>query len=106
LLKKVKRRYLAAMIDARAGLSSSDFLDAVWGAVLKLHGECGASRTGLSLISYDDEEMFAVLRVGHDAVDMVRAALASITSIAGGPAAVHVLRVSGTLKALREKVRR
>ena len=42
----------------------------------------------------------AVIRVSLAALDMVRASLASITHIVGGEAAVHVLAVSGTLKAL------
>jgi len=80
-------------------------MNAVWNAVMKIYGEYGASQAGLSLISYEPEEKFAVVRVGHKAVEMVRASLASITSIASKPAAVHVLRVSGTIKALRKKTR-
>jgi len=34
---------------------------------------------------------------------MIRAALASITEIRNKPAAVHVLKVSGTIKALHKK---
>lgn len=71
---------------------------------MKLYGECGASQAGLSLISYEPQEGVAVLRVGHKAVDMVRASLSSLTSIADTEAAVHVLRVSGTIKALRKGV--
>jgi RNase P/RNase MRP subunit POP5 len=35
---------------------------------------------------------------------MVKAAIASITKIADAPAAIHVLRVSGSLKSLGKKV--
>jgi RNase P/RNase MRP subunit POP5 len=80
-------------------------MNAVWNAVTKLHGECGASQTALSLISYERQAKFAVIRVGHNAVEMVRASLASITKITGKPAAVHVIRVSGTIKALRKKTK-
>jgi RNase P/RNase MRP subunit POP5 len=34
---------------------------------------------------------------------LVRASLAAITSVAGNEAAVHVIAVSGTIKALHEK---
>ena len=61
--------------------------------------------TGLSLIDYDVEKKMAVIRVALAAVDLVRASLASITFLAGREAAVHVLAVSGTIKALREKFR-
>jgi len=80
--------------------SSKEFMDAIWSAVSKLYGEYGAS-----LISYDMEKRLAVIRVAHTAVGMVRTALASITEIGDKPAAIHVIRVSGTLKALYRKMR-
>jgi len=106
LLKRVKRRYLALEIDAEEMFDSRQFMDAVWNALLKLYGEYGASRSGLGLIDYDMEKGFAVIRTAHTAVDMVRAALASITKIQDKPAAIHVLTVSGTIKALYQKVNR
>jgi len=104
-LKRVKRRYLALQIDSDEVPSRREFMDAVWGAVVKLHGEYGASLTSLSLIDYDEEEKMAVVRTSLAAVNLVRASLASITSMAGKETAVHVLAVSGTIKALREKLK-
>jgi len=100
----VKRRYLALEIDCDGLVDSREFLDAVWGAVLRLYGEYGASRAGLVLIDYDVEGRFAVVRTVHTAVDMVRTALASIAKIGDKPVAVHVVRVSGTIKSLYKKV--
>ena len=105
MLKRVKRRYLALEINCDGTFSSHEFMDAVWGAVLKLYGEYGASRTGLTLIGYDMEKKFAVVRAAHTAVDMVRTALASITKIGNKPVAIHVLAVSGTIKALYKKTK-
>jgi len=105
LLKKTRARYLALTIDSDEMFGSREFTGAVWDAVLRLYGECGASRTGLALIDYDVEKKLAILRTVHTAVDMVRAALASLTKIRDKPVAVHVLAVSGTLKALSEKMR-
>lgn len=79
-------------------------MESVWSAVTRLFGEYGASQTELALIDYDVEKCFAIIRTRHTALGMVRAALASITKMGGEPAAVHVLMVSGTLKALRKKV--
>jgi len=78
-------------------------MDAIWAAVMRLYGEYGASRTGLSLIDFDAEKQLAVIRVTLSAVNTVRAAIATITRAKGKPAAIHVLRTSGTLKSLREK---
>jgi len=55
LLKRVRRRYLALEIDVGEMVSSKEFMDAVWNAVLKLYGEYGASRTGLTLINYNNK---------------------------------------------------
>jgi len=92
-------------IDSEEMFSSKELMDTVWSAISKLYGEHGASRTGLTLISYDMEKRFAVIRVVHTAVEMVRSALASITKIQDKPAAVHVLTVSGTIRALYKKIK-
>lgn len=102
-MKRVKRRYLALQIDSEYVPSQKEFLDTVWGAVAKLYGEFGASLTSLALIDYNMENKEAMLRVNLATVDQVRAALASITAIAGKAAAVHVLAASGTIKALKTK---
>jgi ribonuclease P/MRP protein subunit POP5 len=99
-LKRVKRRYLALQLECDPVSAEREFIDAVWAAVTKLYGEVGASLTGLALINFDEERKVAVLRVSLATLSMARASLATITSIAGKEAAVHVLGVSGTLKAL------
>jgi RNase P/RNase MRP subunit POP5 len=103
-LRKLKRRYLALKIDSNETFSSKDFMEAVWSAVSKLYGEYGASQTGLALIDYDMEKGFAIIRTVHTAVNIVRTALASITKIGNKPAAIHVLIVSGTIRALHKKL--
>ncbi len=104
-MKRVKRRYLALQVDSDVVPSRKEFLDAVWGAVTKLYGEYGASLTSLALIDYDVEGKTAVLRTSLATLSLVRASLATITSVAGSEAAVHVLAVSGTIKALHKKTR-
>ncbi len=99
-MRRVKRRYLALRLDADFVPGEAEFLDAVWGAVTRLYGESGASRASLALISYDSEARAAVLRANLEVVDDVRTALATITSVSGRAIAVHVLAVSGTIRAL------
>jgi ribonuclease P/MRP protein subunit POP5 len=77
-----------------------EFIDAFWAAVTRLYGEVGASLTGLALIEFNVERKVAVLRVSLATLSVARASLATITSIAGKEVSVHVLGVSGTLKAL------
>lgn len=102
---KVKHRYLALKIDSNVNFSSKDLMDTIWRAILRLFGECNASKTGLKLIDYWAEKNLAIIRVTHTETEKVRAAVASVTKIAGATAAIHVITVSGTLKALRDKIK-
>ena len=103
-MKRTRRRYLAVETESPETFSSHEILDAVWAAVSKLFGEYGASQAGLALIDYDETNKLLVIRVGHEALDMVRASLASTTRIGNKPVALHVLAVSGTLKGLDRKL--
>ena len=105
MLKRVKRRYVALAIDCSEPCNASEFMDAAWGSVSKLYGEHGASRVNMSLISFDQEKKSAVIRVNHTGVEPVRTAVAAMTKVGDKPAAVHVLMVSGTLKALHKKLK-
>lgn len=105
-MKYLKRRYLAVTIDSVETFNSREFMDAVWNAVSKLFGEYGTSKTSLNLISYDEKEKLAIIRTWHKTLEMVRAALASMTHIGNRQLAVHVLAVSGTIKALHEKLQK
>ena len=104
-MKRVKRRYLALQLECEPLPSEREFIDAVWTSVTKLYGEVGASTTGLSLINFSLERKIAIIRTSLAALSMVKASLASITSISGKEAAVHILAVSGTLKALYSNVK-
>jgi RNase P/RNase MRP subunit POP5 len=102
-LKRVKRRYLALQLECEDLPSERGFIDSVWSAITKLYGEVGASTTGLSLINFDAERKIAVIRTSLAALTIVKTSVAAITSISDKDAAVHVLAVSGTLKALHNK---
>jgi ribonuclease P/MRP protein subunit POP5 len=99
-VKRTKRRYLALQLECEGVPSEREVMDALWASVTKLYGEVGASLTGLALISFDIERKVVVVRTSLVSLPPVRASLAAVTSVAGKPASVHVLVVSGTLKAL------
>lgn len=102
-MKRIRRRYLAVSIESSKRFNSDEFMSVVWGALSKLYGEYGASRSNLSLIDYSGERKVAVIRVGHEMLQPARAALASVTRVENEPVTLHILAVSGTLKALHEK---
>lgn len=103
MIKLIKRRYLALKVECKGPVDQRVVGDAVLDAVLRLFGEVGASQAALRFIHFDGKGSFAVLRCSHTALPMVKAAVASVTRIDTQPAAIHVLRVSGTLKALERK---
>ena len=102
----MKKRYLAFKIGSEQPVNKRDVTDAVWNAVLKLFGEYGASQISLALIEYDAEKNWGIMRCSRRTVEMVRASIASVTEINENSVAMHVVGVSGTLKALRRKVSR
>jgi len=101
--KRVRRRYLALKVVSEQPVNERDVMDAVWSAVLKLFGEYGASQANLRLMEADPQRNYAVVRCSHVALEMVRASVASVTEINGKPVVIHVIGVSGTLRALRKK---
>jgi len=105
LFGRVRPRYLAIQVEGEEPFEEEDLRDAVWNAVLLLFGEYGTSKAGLFLVEYDKRKKQAVLRCSHRALSMVHAAVASVTEITGKPAALHVLKISGTLRALSRKSR-
>ena len=100
----MRKRYLAFKITSEQTVSKRNLADAVWKVILQLFGEYGASQADLGLIEYDQEKDLGIIRCSRRAVEMVRASVASITEINEKSVAIHVLGVSGTLKALRRKV--
>ncbi|KPV62739.1 MAG: Ribonuclease P protein component 2 [Candidatus Bathyarchaeota archaeon BA2] len=101
--RRMRRRYLALKVVSEQPIKGRDIMDAVLKAVLQLFGEYGASQASLSLIKCNSQKNYAIVRCSHTAVDMIRASVASITEMNEKPAAIHVLRVSGTLRTLRKK---
>ncbi|MFQ6073703.1 MAG: Rpp14/Pop5 family protein [Candidatus Bathyarchaeia archaeon] len=99
----MKRRYLAVKAESKKPIQGKELLDAVWNALTRLFGEYGASQAELVFIRGPKQKNYFVLRCSRRALPMVRASIASITEIGEKPATIHVLRVSGTLKALRKK---
>lgn len=103
--KGVRRRYLALRLVSEQSVGREDLMNAIWDAVIQLFGEYGASQTNLTLIRYNSERNYVIIRCSHKTLEMVKASIASITEINGKPAAIRIQRVSGTLKALLKRHR-
>ena len=99
-MKRIKRRYLAMQLECEGTPTERELLDAVWASVTRLYGEVGASLTGLALIDFDADHKIAVVRCTLASLPSVRTSLAALTRVADREASMHVLAVSGTIKAL------
>lgn len=103
-MKRIKRRYLAVQLECEGTPTEREFMDAVWASVTSLYGEVGASLTGLALINFDVEHKIAVVRCTLASLSLVRASLAALTRVTDRETTMHVLGVSGTIKALSSQL--
>lgn len=103
-MRYVRRRYLAVTVESDDAIDERELINAVWGMTYQLFGEYGASQAGMTHIDFQDDREITILRCSHNALDMVRAAIAVISEIENRPVTLRVVAVSGTLKALRRKI--
>ncbi len=103
MIKREKRRYLALEVVSEQTVDERTVLDAIQSSVTKLFGEYGASKTNIKLTTNIPEKRQLVIRCSHTMLEKVRAAIASIMEINGKTVTIHVVSVSGTLKALSRK---
>ena len=94
---------MALKVESRQLPDELAVLDAVYASIQRLFGEYGASKANIKLIKYTSDNSQMVIRCSHTMLDKVRAAIASTIMVDGKPAAIHVMGVSGTLKALSKK---
>ena len=103
-----RRRYIAVKIKfEKSGkrLSSGILWKVVFNSLLRLYGEYGASHAELNLIEYDCDRDYVIFRCNHKSLEAVRNSISTITEINGLNVALHVIYVSGTLRALKRKLK-
>ncbi|RLI28815.1 hypothetical protein DRO53_00595 [Candidatus Bathyarchaeota archaeon] len=102
---KPRKRYLLFHVEAEKQLHEKNVKEAVFSGFQRLFGEVEAGRLGIRWVGFKPEERWGILLCSQEAVVKVRAALALLTSLEGGKARFSTVRVSGTLKSLREFLR-
>ena len=81
-------------------------MSTIWGMVYQVYGEFGASQTSMSMVQYDEDTKTLTVRCSLAGLEVARTAIAAVTEIGTKPAALRVVAVSGTLKALRKKLQK
>lgn len=106
MIKREKRRYLSLKIETDQLFDEQTILDAVYASILRLFGEVGASKANIKLITSFPEKNQLIIRCSHFMLEKVRASITSIIEINKKETTIHVLNVSGTLKALSKKIKK
>lgn len=103
MVKLERRRYVAFKVYSPLNrIDGRDFYEAFMNSLLTLFGEYEASKTSVNLIHYD-EGGYGILRCSNKALHIVKTALAAITQIKGREAAIHIIKASGCLRAVRKE---
>ena len=97
-----RRRYIKFWIVKNEGFSVKEVADAIQRSVLALYGVQGLSTIEPNLIDFDEDSQSGVLRCNHSHLREMRASLAFMTSIGERAAALHVDKVSGTIRSLKK----
>lgn len=98
----IRRRYIAFRVEGRVSKKSVE--EIIVRAVKNLYGLHGLWRLEPRLIEFDEEKQIGIVRCNHRWLPWMRASLASITEIDETPVSLHVVGVSGTLRALRKRL--
>lgn len=96
-----RKRYLAIEIITEREVSREELLREIFSAIGSLYGDIGASECGVRLLDFGNQK--GILRCSHGMEERSRAALATITTIVGQRAIVHVQGISGTVKGATQK---
>ncbi len=92
-------RYMA--IHVHNNVNKQMFETILLDTLKHLYGEIGFGNIWLKIISYDDKTNTAIIRVDHKHVDHIRLAT-SLFSYSGTKVQAHVIKISGTIKALHK----
>jgi ribonuclease P/MRP protein subunit POP5 len=98
-----KKRYIAFEVTFESSdtIDRKSLLDEVFFATQTLAGDLGSSEIGYRLMDFNGT--YGIMKVNLGAVELARAAMATVCSIKGNRATIRVLGVAGTIRAAIEK---
>ena len=100
-----RKRYVVFEIISENPKKLQEVRMAIWNSILNFLGENEASKMNLWLISslfnYDLQK--AAIRVNHDMVGKLRAALTLVKEINGERTTLSVIGVAGTMEGVKKK---
>jgi ribonuclease P/MRP protein subunit POP5 len=99
----MKKRYVGFRVYSSEPVARDEVVRAIWSETLGFLGERTASELELWVLDYDEARQVGFLVCSHKQVDKVKACLTLVSSVKDKRLMVHVLGVSGTVKALNRK---
>lgn len=99
----MSRRYFLVRLISERALSSEQFNKALTDSVRRYFGEFGLSRIDPKLIRYDSQRSEAIIACRSNETEDLQAAIALLSGEPNATITALVLRISGTIKALRRK---
>jgi RNase P/RNase MRP subunit POP5 len=102
-VRRKRRRYLRIYVTSDRLCTEHEVSEAITNGVLHLYGIHGLSKTEPLLIEFDIDEQTGIVRCSHLNLRQMRASLAYVTNVGESAASIHVLNVSGTIKALKRR---
>ena len=103
-VRDVRRRYIYSVVESEANISESLFISAIFDKVHFLYGVTGTTAMNIRVIEWDDVKQSAIIRVNHNRLNEMKAALAHMIEMGGAKVRVDIRRVSGTIKTLKSKI--
>jgi len=104
-VRDYRRRYLGFNVEGAVGLEEKTVYNTLINAVSRNYGVNGLSRANMKLLEYNVKKNSGIVRCNHSFLREVRVSFALIDNINGEPACIHVERISGTIKSLRDKTK-
>ncbi len=105
-----RKRYIAFQVISEEGeeFTYSDLESAVWDALLDFLGEYGLSKTSFWLLKecWNQKKQIGILMCNHKSVQEVIASLGLIERLGDNRITFKILKVSGTIKSIKEKFMR
>ena len=100
-----RQRYLAFQVLSEKEILFQDLKNTIWHSVLNFLGEMETARAVLRIYkdTYQEKSQSGIIRCSHESVEKVRASLALIERIGDVRVVLHVLGVSGSIKATKMK---
>ena len=98
----MSKRYFLVKTISEKNLSREQFEIALVASVRKLFGEFGLARIRPKVVRFDETSYEAIVACNREGAEDLQAAIGLISSISEATVIVMTIRISGTIKGLKE----